>query len=48
MVVTQGQEGSSISRQDLNEKMESLHIAPALVYHIPDFYLKTGFLIPIL
>ena len=38
------QEGNSIIRQDLNEQIESLHVAPALLYHLPGFYLKTGFL----
>ena len=34
------QEGSSISRQNL----ETLQIAHPLFYHLPGFYLKTGFL----
>ena len=40
------QEGSSISRQDLNEYIESLHLAPALFSNLPGFCLKTGFLNP--
>jgi hypothetical protein len=40
------QEGSSIRRQNLNEWIESLHLAPALFSHLPGFYLKTGFLNP--
>ena len=39
-------EGCSISRQDLNEWIESLHLAPSLFYLLPGFYLKIGFLIP--
>jgi hypothetical protein len=40
------QEGSSISRQNLNENLEPLHLAPKLFYHLPGFYLKTGYLNP--
>ena len=40
------QEGSSISRQHLNENLEILHLAPTLFYHLPGFYLKTGFINP--
>ena len=40
------QEGSSISRQNVNENLETLHLAATLFYHLPGFYLKTGFLNP--
>ena len=46
MNALQTQEGSSISRQNLNENLETLHLAPTLFYHLPGFYLKTGFLNP--
>ena len=42
------QEGSSISRQNLNEKIETLRLAPTLFYHLPVFILKHDFLILIL
>ena len=29
------QEGCIISRQNLNEKLETLHLAPTLFYHLP-------------
>ena len=45
-VYTVNQEGSSISRQNLNKNLETLHLAPMLFYHLPGFYLKTGFLNP--
>ena len=39
--------GSIISRQNLNENLETLHLAPTLFYHLPGFfYLKTDFLNP--
>ena len=34
----------SISRQHLNENLETLHLAPTLFYYLPGFYLKSGFL----
>ena len=40
------QEGSSISRQNLDENLETLHLAPTLFYHLPGFNLKTGCLNP--
>ena len=40
------QEGSSISSQNMNENLGTLHLSPMLFYHLPGFYLKTGFLIP--
>ena len=40
------QEGSSISRQNLNENLETLQLAPTLFYHLPGFYFKTEFLNP--
>ena len=39
-------DGSSISRQNLNDNLETLHLAPTLFYHLPGFYLKSGFLNP--
>ena len=30
--------GSSISRQNLNKNLETLHLAPTLIYHLPGFY----------
>ena len=36
------QERTSISRQNLNENLETLHQAPTLFYHLACFYLKTG------
>ena len=44
--VTLFQEGSSISRQNLNGNLETFHLAPMLFYHLPGFYLKTGLLNP--
>ena len=41
-----GQEGSSISRQNLKENLETLHLAPSLFSHLPGFYLKTWCLNP--
>ena len=35
-----------ISRQNLNENLETLHLAPTLFSHPPGFYFKTGFLNP--
>ena len=46
MKTLQTQEGSSSSRQKLNKNLETLHLAPTLFYHLPGFYLKTGFLNP--
>ena len=40
------QEWSSNSRQKLNENLETLYLDPTLFYHLPGFYLKTGFLNP--
>ena len=40
------QEGSSISRQNLNENLETLHLAPTLFYHLLGFNFKTWFLNP--
>ena len=40
------QAGSSISRQNLNENLETLHLAPMLFYRLPGFHLKTVFLNP--
>ena len=40
------QEGSSISWQNLNENLETLHLAPTIFYHLSGFYLKIGFLNP--
>ena len=40
------QEGIRISRQNFNENLENLHLAPTLFYHISGFYLTTGFLNP--
>ena len=31
---------------DLNENLETLHLAPALFYYFPGFYPTTGFLNP--
>ena len=31
---------------NLNENLETLHLAPTLFYYLPGFYLKTGFLNP--
>ena len=45
-IVSFSQEGSSISRQNLNENLETLHLARTLFYHLPGFYLKIGFLNP--
>ena len=44
MKALQTQKGSSISRQNLNDNLETLHLAPTLFYHLPGFYLKPGFL----
>ena len=38
------QEGSSISRQNLNENLETLHLLTAQFYHLPGFYPKIRFL----
>ena len=35
---------SSIGKQNLNENLETHHLAPTLIYHLPGFYHKTGFL----
>ena len=43
----QMQEGSSISRRNLNVNLETLHLAHKLFYNIPCFYLTTGFLNPL-
>ena len=40
------QEGSSISRQNMNENLKTLHIAPTLFYNLLCFLLKTGILNP--
>ena len=39
-------EGSSISRQNLNDNLDTLHRTPTLFFHLPSFYLKTGCLNP--
>ena len=39
------QEGSSISRQNFNANLETLHLAPTLFYHLPGFYLETRLLL---
>ena len=46
LIIHFSQEGSSISRQNLNENLKTLHIAPTIFYHLPGFYLKTEFLNP--
>ena len=33
-------EGSSISRQNFNENLETLHLAPTLFYYLPGFLSK--------
>jgi hypothetical protein len=38
------QEGSSISRQNLNENLETLHLVQTLFYLPTGFYLKKGYL----
>ena len=43
---SQDQGGSSSSRQHFNENLETLRLAPTLFYHLPGFYLTTGFLNP--
>ena len=40
------QEGSSIRRQNFNENLENPHLAPMNFYHLPGFYIKTGFVNP--
>ena len=40
-LVDKSQEGRSISRQNLNENLETIHLAPMLFYHLPGFYLNT-------
>ena len=40
------QEGSSISRQNLKENLESLHLALTLFYYLHGFCFKTEFLNP--
>jgi hypothetical protein len=40
------QEGSSISKQNMNENLETLHLSPTVFYHLSAFDLKTGFLNP--
>ena len=40
------QEGRGINRKNLNENLETPHLAPALFSHLPGFYLKTGILNP--
>ena len=45
--IMQMQEGSSISIQNLNDNLETLHLAYTLFYHLPGFYLRTGFLNPL-
>ena len=47
IIVVQEQKGSINSRQNLNENLETLHLAPTLFYHLPGFYLKTGFINPL-
>ena len=38
------QEGRNITRQNLNDYLEILHLAPTQFCDIPGFYRKTGFL----
>ena len=38
------QEGRSMSRLNLNENLNTLHLAPTQFLHLPGFYPKTGFL----
>ena len=38
------QEGNSISRQNLNEDIETIPLTPTQFYHLHGFYPKTGFL----
>ena len=45
-VPQQIEKGSIIIRQNLNEKLETLNLAPTLFYHRPGVYLKTGCLNP--
>ena len=40
------QEGRGINRKNLNENLETPHLAPALFSHLPGIYLKTGILNP--
>ena len=40
------QKGSSISRQNFNENLETHHLALTLFNHIPGFYLEKGFFNP--
>ena len=40
------QEGRGINRKNSNENLETPHLAPAQISHLPDFYLKTGILNP--
>ena len=37
------QEECSISRLNLNENLETLHLAPTQFLHLPGFYLKQDF-----
>ena len=39
------QEGRIISRKNLNEYLETLHLVPTQFCDLPGFYLQTGFLI---
>ena len=38
------QEGRIISRQNLDEFLETIHLAPTEFCELPGFYSKTGFL----
>ena len=40
------QEGRGINRKNLNENLETPHLAPAIFSHLPGFYLKTGIINP--
>ena len=38
--------GRSSIGKNLNENLETLHLAPTLFYHLSGFYIKTGILNP--
>ena len=38
--------GEGLPEKNLNENLETPHLAPALFSHLPGFYLKTGILNP--
>ena len=37
MIATSTQKERSIRRQNLNEDLETIHLAPTLFYHLPGF-----------